>query len=277
MRLHARRLTQNPFAVALLVFFCIAVAALIGRQIPSVSASTATIVWQATKCSACALFLNPDSPELRFAIGNYYFGGGAYDLDRAEEHYQATLALQDPFPGARYQLARVFFIRGSLKRALIEINKELETYPDNQRSYYIRGLINGYDKRLTEAAADFKKFIAWKPDTWAGYNDLAWIYFEKGDFASVRDTARAGLANNPDNPWLLNSLGVALLNLQDKGGAKEAFTKALTLLNSMTEESWGRAYPGNDPADHADGFAAMREFIQQNLKLLETVDITSSG
>ncbi|MDP2655313.1 MAG: tetratricopeptide repeat protein, partial [bacterium] len=124
---------------------------------------------------------------------------------------------------------------------------------------------------------DFKEFLKWKPDSWAGHNDLAWIYFQEGKYKEARDTALSGLAIAPNNPWLLNSLGVALLNIGDKTGAKDAFTKALEILKTMNEESWGSAYPGNDPMIYGEGFTQMRESIEANLKLLDAGDINGSG
>jgi len=150
-----------------------------------------------------------------------------------------------------------------------EINKELELHPDYKRSYYVRGLINGYNGNLRDAESDFKEFLKWKPESWAGNNDLAWIYFQQGKYAEARDTARAGLKVAPGNPWLLNALGVSLLNTGDKSAAKDAFIKALEVIEIMDEKDWGAAYPGNDPSIYREGFSKMKESIEQNLQLLK--------
>ena len=212
-----------------------------------------------------------------FEIGNYYFGGGAYDLQKAENYFRAALFLNPSLRGAHYQLARVYFIRGDFTAAEVEINKELELYPEFGRSHYVRGLIYGYSGRLALAETEFKAFLAWKPESWAGNNDLAWIYFQEGKYREARDAARAGLKVDPANPWLLNALGVALLNTNDKKGAKEAFTQALNVLNNMNEADWGRAYPGNDPGIYAQGYAQMKSSLEQNLQLLGAVDTAHAG
>lgn len=209
----------------------------------------------------------------QFATGNHYFGEGEYDIDKAEKYFKKALEINPEIAGAHYQLARIYFIRGDFFTALDEINKEIEMYPDFKRSYYVRGLIYGYSGRLKEAEQDFKEFLKWKPDSWAGNNDLAWIYFQEGKYKEARDTALAGLKIAPDNPWLLNSLGVALLNTGDKTGAKDAFTKALAIIGSMNEESWGEAYPGNSPSIYETGFSKMKESMEANLKLLDSGDI----
>lgn len=242
------------------------------REVPKFAHWSSYWVWEKTKCGECSVFLNPRSAKLHFDIGNYFFGGGAYDIRKAEAHFRSAIALDNALPGTHYQLSRIYFIRGDLWEALTEISKELELHPDNQRSYYIRGLVYGYGGLLPEAEADFKKFLEWKPESWAGHNDLAWIYFQKGEYENVEKTAREGLKYDAANVWLLNSLGVALLNLEQKEEAEAVFQKALAILSSMNPEDWGKAYPGNDPQHYKTGFEQMKASIEANLNLLEDVD-----
>jgi len=211
--------------------------------------------------------------RVTFTIGNYYFGGGAYNTQRAEELFHAALALDPTLEGPHYQLARIDFIHSNFPKALEEINTELALHPDFKRSYYVRGLIYGYSNEPDKAIVDFKTFLEWKPDSWAGHNDLAWVYFQIGKYAEALDTALAGLTIAPNNPWLLNSLGVALLNSGDTKGAEETFTRALAIVDSMSERDWGVAYPGNDPSIYGEGLSKMKESIRANLELIGTVDI----
>lgn len=229
-------------------------------------------VWDNFHAVAISEILNPKDAKLEFAVGNYYFGGGAYDINKAEEYFKKAIEFDEKLPGVHYQLSRVYFLRSDFYKALLEINKEIELHPDIKRSYYVRGLVNGYSGRLSDAEADFKEFLKWKPDSWAAHNDLAWIYFKEGDYKKSRDTALAGLMYSDMNPWLLNSLGVSLLNLGDKKSAKETFLKALSVLETMSPESWGSAYPGNNPLIYESGFREMKKSIENNLKLLGAVD-----
>ncbi len=233
----------------------------------------AQTVWASTHIAPLATLRAPRDAALRFEIGNYYFGGGGYDTTKAVTHFRAALVLDPMLEGPHYQLARIHFVQGDFYKATYEIDQEILLHPDFKRSHYVRGLIYGYSGRLKEAEAEFKAFLAWKPESWAGNNDLAWIYFQEGKYREARDAARAGLIIAPDNPWLLNSLGVALLNTNDKEGAKETFDRALSVLDSMTEADWGVAYPGNDPGIYAEGFSKMKESIEENLKLLGAGDI----
>jgi Tfp pilus assembly protein PilF len=216
-------------------------------------------------------------PDTLFAAGNYYFGGGAYNLNKAEYFFRKALALDPSLEGPHYQLARIYFIQGDFPSGLTEINTELQMHPEFKRSYYVRGLIYGYSEEFAKAEEDFKEFLAWKPDSWAGNNDLAWIHFQEGEYKEAAEAARAGLLIAPHNPWLLNSLGVALLNMEDPQGAKAAFTEALKELERLTPSDWGRAYPGNSPGVYREGYDQMKASLQANLTLLSPGDTAETA
>jgi len=226
------------------------------------------VIWKNLHCDSISVVLNQDDAKLFFDIGNYYFGGGAYDLGKSEEYYKKALSLNDSLKSLHYQMARLYFIKNELSRARYEINKEIELYPDFKRSHYVRGFINGYDNKLEEAESDFLEFLKWNKESWAGYNDLAWVYFRVGDYKKVLATADNGLKYYPDSVWLLNSKGVALLNLGQKNEARDVLTKALYIAESMNVDEWGAAYPGNNPEIYSDGLSAMRESIKRNIDLI---------
>ena len=209
-------------------------------------------------------------PAFYFTLGNYYFGEGpTYDLEKARKYFQKTLELNEQFERGNYQMSRVFFIEGNQSTALSYIDKELVYYPDFGRSYYIRGLVNGYSGNLGAAVTDFKNFLVWKPNSWAGHNDLAWIYFQQGDFQNAYETSVAGLEFSPGNPWLLNSVGVSLKNMGDLDGAEKAFEAAKYQVGHLTEVEWGKAYPGNDPDFYQKGFSNMKQTIDNNISLIK--------
>jgi tetratricopeptide (TPR) repeat protein len=225
-------------------------------------------LWSYTKIASLATLVSPNDAALQLAIGNYYFGGGAYNTEKAEKHYREALELDQQLQGPHYQIARIYFVRGDFYPALKEINRELELHPDFKRSYYVRGLIYGYSDMLSEAEADFIEFLKWKPDSWAGNNDLAWIYFQGGKYKEAAEAARAGLKIAPDNAWLLNALGVALLNEGKLVEARKSLTAALVSANAMTLADWGGSYPGNNPSVYGDGLEAMKASIGRNLELI---------
>lgn len=205
--------------------------------------------------------------DFLFRKGNNYFGGGAYNLETAQKFYTFALAIDSNIEGPHYQLARIEFLRGNFPAALSEINKEIKNHPDFKRSYYVRGLINGYAKNYADAESDFKEFLDWDPRSWAAHNDLAWVYFSAGDYKNSAAVAKEGLEYSPNNPWLLNSYGVSLLNLGKKKEAAKAFDDALAAAKDLTPADWQRAYPGNDPGIAEEALKAMIDSIEANQKL----------
>ena len=207
--------------------------------------------------------------QMAMPVGDYYFNGGAYDLGWAERVYGAALALDPRVPLAHYQRARIHFLRGNFYSALREINGELDIYPENLRSLYVRGLIYGYMSELTRAREDFKRFIEWAPAEWAGYNDLAWIQVKLGKFQEGKETITRAFAVMPGernrNPWLWTSLGVTHLNLGEYTRASEAFLTALRMTERMSAQYFWSAYPGNDPRGAEEAFRQFRATLNFNL------------
>lgn len=225
--------------------------------------------------AAIAFFIFWQSPEkidanLEMKTGNYYFNGGAYDLDKAESAFRRAVSADPNILFGHYQLARIYFVKGDSEKALSEINKELEANPTNLRSLYVRGLIYGYMKRLAEAEEDFKRFTLWAPKEWAGYNDLAWILAKAGKYAEAEKAADTGIkeANGGGkNAWLWNSLGVSQLNLRKYGEAEKSFRVALELAQNIPEAEWARAYPGNSPKEASGGLKVFKAAIEANLSI----------
>lgn len=212
--------------------------------------------------------------------GNYYFNGGAYNIAKAARFYKGALVIDSEHTIARYQLSRIYFVDGEYEKALKEINAVIEKAPAFGHAYYMRGLINGFTNNLDQGEKDFKKIfelaklnpettIPSKTNGWAVYNDLAWIQFQKGNYADVETSARAGLEEYPENPWLLNSLGLALTNLEGKEEARVFFLQAAEHAEKLTSEDIIRAYPGNNPQEAANRRLSMINTIALNLTLLE--------
>lgn len=236
----------------------------------------ARLFWQKYDLADVALLLNRRDVELALQLGNYYFGGGTYDLDSAKKAYRNAVAINPKILWGHYQLARIYFLKGEYKNALDEINKELEANPENLRSLYVRGLIYGYRNLpgdLEKAAEDFERFTLWAPKEWAGYNDLAWILSRTRKYEEAKAVIERAFGEVPDmenNPWLWNSFGVAELNLGEYAVAKASFEKAEELAKNLTASEWRRAYPGNNPASAEEGLSTFIAAVEENLRRAES-------
>jgi|SRR3989344_399577 len=233
------------------------------------------MAWEGFRNPEAALFLSRDA-NLALLIGNYYFNVGLkgdYDLGRAQVYFRKAISIDPQVPDAWHQLARIDFLRGDFRAALEKINRQIELHGDNLvSSYYVRGLISGYAKNYTQAEADFKKFILWDDKNWAAYNDLSWIYFAEGKYPEAEATARTALGFDDKNPWLLNSIGVSLLNQDKKSEAKVFLLAAKANATRLSEDNWQMAYPGNDPRVASLGLVSFKKTIEANLNQASLVD-----
>ena len=227
-------------------------------------------LWKRFHLERPAMFLASDA-SLALEIGNYYFntyGDGIYDLAKAREYFNLALDLDPNVQNAWHQLARIDFLEGDFYNALKKINKQLEIHGDRlMPAYYVRGLIYGYIKDFKRAKKDLITFLKWDPKNWATHNDLSWIYFQMGDYKNTEKISREGLKWNQDNPWLLNALGVSLLNINSEKEARATLEKALENAKKITEKDWHNAYPGNNPAVARKGIQEIIKTIEFNLNL----------
>lgn len=221
--------------------------------------------------TAVVLLLVVLSPGNHLKLGDVFFGRvpSLYNVNLAQRFYiyasYPLLGNEKEF--AHYQLSRTYFIKGDLEEALKEAKLELEKYPDNDRTYYILGLTLGYMDRELEAIEAFSEFIEVNPNSWAARNDKAWLQFRIGDINGALETIEP--VSNVLNPWVKNTYGTILLNSNRKDEARQAFLDAKAIVERMSEEDWGRAYPGNDPRIYQTGLSAMMTSIDNNLKLTE--------
>jgi len=209
-----------------------------------------------------------------FVAGNYYFSNeenGVYDTQRAYWYYQQTLLRDGKHPHARHQIARIDFLKGRFPEALATIDSQITLFgTSSPSSYYVRGLIHGYNGTPERGVSDFKTYLSLRGDHWAGYNDLAWLYFLQGDVENAQRYLEEGLVIAPTNAWLLASYGAVLLNRGNLDEAKEVLTLAYDATKALTEAEWSKANPGNDPRVARWGIEAMLQTITGNIALLET-------
>ena len=227
----------------------------------------ARIAWRGYHRPDIALFLDRNDATLAMEIGNYYFNGGAYDIEKAKRAFERAREIDPKLVGTRFQLSRIEFLRSHFETALALANEEFAIHPEFDRVYYLRGLIYGYADDLPRAAEDFQQFLKTHEHSWAGHNDLAWIYFRQGKFEKVAEIAKRGLELNPGNAWLLATYGTALLNINKKDEARRVLSEALANIEKLTLENWGDAYPGNNPKIYAQGLDEMKKTIKKNLDL----------
>ncbi len=215
------------------------------------------------------------SSPIQQRLGNIFFGKipSLYNVTLSQFFFkQSTRPLFGKVePYTHYQLSRTYFIQGKLDMAILEAEKELELYPKNTRTHYILGLTYSYSGQEKKAIEHFSKFIEYNPMSWAARNDKAWLEFRIGDMDAALSTIKP-VAHDINNPWVQNTYGTIMMNKKKYNEAREAYLYAKKATDMMTEESWGEAYPGNDPRIYKIGLKAMKQSIANNLYLLDKIE-----
>lgn len=225
--------------------------------------------------------VSDDLPTDAFEKGQYYFNSdddpnGPYDLEKARAYYEAALA-KDPQVDelAWYQLGRIDFLEGDFDTAIERFGKQREYFADTiPNVHYMLGLTYGYRARWGGRESDWQKaedefdlFIGIAPTAPWPRVDLAWVYFAQGKYEDMVPVLEEGLQYHPDNAWLLNMYGLALLNTGDRQKAHDVFVHAKESAAELSLADWGKTYPGNDPADWPRGLTEFRETIEKNRAL----------
>lgn len=221
-----------------------------------------------------------------FEKGGYYFDSarpGTYDPALARDFYSRVIRDESERTNdaevvmAWYQLGRIDFIEGRFDAAIYKFNHVINNLDAGLDSaYYMLGLAHGYKAKFTGIAAEwersaraFETFLERRPESPWGRTDLAWVYFAEGRYEKMLPVLEEGLAYEPDNPWLLNMHGLALLNLDRPEEALASLEKAEALVDGLSTQDWGRAYPGNDPGTWHIGLASFQEAVAKNRELAQ--------
>lgn len=240
--------------------------------------------WQyaAERTQLATVFASPPPADLdNFELGEYYFNqradsNGTYELEKAHAHYLAAVrAAPRRHVTAWYQLGRIDFVQGRLDGAVYKFNKQIEFFGDELPNvYYMLGLTYGYKAMETDdptdwqqAEAGFQTFMEYAPYAPWPRVDLAWVYFSQGKYEEMLPLLEEGLEHEPDNAWLLNTYGLALMNTGATEEAHKQFTKAHAAASQLTVDDWAAAYSGNNPQEWGAGLAEFRHIIAENMAL----------
>ena len=201
-----------------------------------------------------------------------------YDINLAQYYFAKAASYDPPLPYVYHQLARIAFIQGNLAKALVlidtQINNEGEATPP---SYYVRGLIEGYQGNYSDAESDYAHFLKLEPDNWAGINDYAWILLKDNKPQIAAKITALGIAQYPNNPWLLNSNATALYEAGDVADARPIVERAMAAVTNLSRNEWSVAYPGNNPAISLEGLETFKKAVADNMHTIFTATTLPSN
>jgi tetratricopeptide (TPR) repeat protein len=220
---------------------------------------------------------------INYSSQEYTVAGKKLFLDNHNNHdalinLKKAVELNPKNGQAWFLLGRVNFVLGNLSRSASDFQEVIELDSRNEQAYYGLGLAHGYQSNLDLAASSFHDYLTiieekkssgeyqdYPPGHWAGYNDLAWIYFLQGNFKEAEKITAEALRKY-NNPWLLNMMGAILLNQDRKEDAQIYFQRAKEYSQNITAEDFGEAYTGDNKEWHEKGFANMKQIIEENIQ-----------
>ncbi len=111
-----------------------------------------------------------------------------------EEPMPTDPASRARLAGTRLELASLYFGRGELKTALVEVNKAIEAKPDYGQAYSLRGLIHAAGGDSGRAEQDFQRALQLDPrdgDTMQAYG---WFLCQSGRYGPAEAQFQTALA-----------------------------------------------------------------------------------
>jgi tetratricopeptide (TPR) repeat protein len=221
---------------------------------------------------------------INFKIGEILFLN--FNQNKIAIYFLENFSLQDNNSNKNfgftnlYLLGRIYFVEGNLEKSADYYTKNILINPGHKESYYGRGLSYGFMGKyfINNAKADFSKYIELEQEefsrtgrhaygAWAGYNDLAWIYFLEGDFKKSEEVARDAIEFSLNNPWLLNTLGASLASQNKCDEAPMYLKMAEESINQVTIEEFGQAYSGDSKSIWPLGKEQLKNSILENQKI----------
>lgn len=232
-----------------------------------------------------SLFFLTDSSDapIALSIGEHYLHwveeDTTYNREKAADYFMRAHELDQQLSGPTYQWGRTEFLIGRYANALSAFDVQWALYENGAQTdqytlptQYMRALTNGLLGNFDVAEKLFLSLVrdhANDSRSWTYYNNLAWLYFQQGKFDDMEILMEEAIKQYPENPWILNMYGLALLNHNKNTVARDVFLRAQERANELTASDWLAAYPGNDPYIAQQGIAELKNSIAENVRRAE--------
>jgi tetratricopeptide (TPR) repeat protein len=187
-----------------------------------------------------------NNPTVLYALGMSYLGNKS--LNRAAETLEKALALNPLLTSIYRQLAEIYTSLGEdgkSARALVRFN---ENTPKSQgESHFRNGLSAYFERRYTEALAEFMLSTEVNPSNASSYSNIGYIFFDTGNYAKAFEYQKKALEIDPNSAEAHYGLALAYRNL---GQAEQAIHHWREYL---------RIEPNGSFAEKAQGYIRMLE------------------
>jgi tetratricopeptide (TPR) repeat protein len=197
---------------------------------------------------------------LRYNRGQVYAGLGR--LEDALADYTAVIA-EDP------NYAEYYFDRGNLLRRLDRDEEALADYetamrlsPPFPEVFYNRGDIRASRGDIDGALADLDYVLELNPEFVDAYVNRAGIHLDADDLDAAHRDAVAGLAVDPDNPYLHVVLGQVYAEHAQYVAARAAFDRAVEADSELVAALSGRASVAYELGDRDAALIDLRRAVE---------------
>ncbi len=168
---------------------------------------------EAIRFLTVAVALRPDSPGVRYNLGNALVGAGR--LDEAKVAYRQAIGLKPDYAMAHFKLGWVLGQQGQLDEAIAACRRAIELKPDHADAHYILGNYLDDAGRPDEAEAAYRKAIALRPDHAESHCDLGMALWKQGELAPALCSLERGHElgsrrkdwHYPSAQWVRDSAG----------------------------------------------------------------------
>ena len=226
---------------------------------------------EARKHFAEALTIDKNSPAAHYGLGQVALSERNYA--EAVSYFERTLAIVPGANRVHYSLAMAYRGLGELEKAKANLRlqgtvgvrvadplvDQLQDIVQGERLHLIRGKLALDSKRYAEAADEFRKAIASKPESVTGHLNLAAVLTFQKDVAGAIEQFEAVLRIAPDNENAHYNLGVLLAN---QNRHQEAIGHLQAVLKSNPRDSSARLLLAQAYLRTEQGKQALEEFMR---------------
>lgn len=166
-------------------------------------AAAESVIWKLEQ-------LYPETVEVKQLLGDYALATG--DAAKALDQYERARKVQDSGLLAA-AVARAQAALGQDAAAISTLETWVAAHPQDVQARMELHRHYMLQSKTDPAIANLGEVIALAPDYWVPRNELAWLLYERGELKAARPEAERANELAPNNPAVMDTLGVILLGL----------------------------------------------------------------
>ncbi|MBA4140500.1 MAG: tetratricopeptide repeat protein [Segetibacter sp.] len=198
-----------------------------------------------------SLFMRPNYPYAIAGLGRVALAGN--DHNKAIAYFEKADSLITDY-SVKEELVDVYRLTGQNKKAdeaaenvieelsqdaqVANTDESLGHYADRELAYaYLK--VNNKDKALEHALAEYNR----RPQNIDVNETVAWVYYNRGEYAKAVPYAKAALKTNSKNPVLLTRAGLIFYKAGDKQMAKNLLQQVPQTNSYVSQELKAETLP----------------------------------